>query len=130
VRAPTVTPQLQRFAAQAARNSAWVFTTLAHQSAEDLLREVYRRTRKASAPGMDGGTAAAYAAPLDENQRPLPEPLRSGRYQAAPVERIWIEQDDRRQRPISIPACEDKSGQRTEVMLLKALYEQDFRDCA
>lgn len=88
VRAPTVTPQLQRFAAQAARNSAWVFTTLAHRSAEDLLREVYRRTRKASTPDMDGGTAAAYAAPLDENQRALPEPLRSGRYQAAPVERI------------------------------------------
>jgi len=130
LRAPTVTPKLQRIAAQAARGPARVFTPLAHLIDEDFLREAYRHTRKASAPGIDGVTAAAYAAHLDENLRDLHERLRSGRYQAAPVERVWIEQADGRQRPIGTPAFEDKIVQRAVAMLLEAIYEQDFLDCS
>ena len=59
MRAPTVTPQLQRIAAQAARDPHRVFTTLAHRIDEDLLREAYRQTRKARAAGSDGVTAQA-----------------------------------------------------------------------
>ena len=57
VRSPTVTPKLQRLAAQAARDPHRVFTTLAHLIDEDFLREAYRHTSKSSAPGIDGGTA-------------------------------------------------------------------------
>jgi RNA-directed DNA polymerase len=57
LRSPTVTPKLQRIAAQAARDPDLVFTTLAHLIDEDFLREAYRRTRKSSAPGIDGVTA-------------------------------------------------------------------------
>ncbi|HEY5867369.1 MAG TPA: hypothetical protein VI542_17740 [Candidatus Tectomicrobia bacterium] len=39
MRAPTVTPPLQRIAAQAARDPDWVCTTLAHLLDEDCLRE-------------------------------------------------------------------------------------------
>ena len=95
LRSPTVTPQRQRIAAQAAHDPDWVFTTLAHLIDEDFLREAYRHTRKSSAPGIDGVTAQTYAEHLDENLRDLHERLRSGRYQAAPVERVWIgEQGD------------------------------------
>jgi len=57
LRSPTVTPKLQRIAAQAARDSARVFPPLASLIDEEVLREAYRHTSKASAPGMDGGTA-------------------------------------------------------------------------
>ena len=128
MRSPTVTPQLQRIAAQAAHDPDWVFTTLAHLIDEDFLREAYRHTRKSSAPGIDGVTAQTYAEHLDENLRDLHERLRSGRYQAAPVERVWIEKDDGGQRPIGKPAFEDKIVQRAVAMLLEAVYEQDFYD--
>ena len=130
MRSPTVTPTLQRIAAQAARDPARVFTTLAHLIDEDVLREAYRHTRKSSASGIDGVTAEAYAEHLDENLRDLHARLRSGRYQAAPVERVWIEQEDGSQRPIGKPAFEEKIVQRAVAMLLEAIDEQDCLDCS
>jgi retron-type reverse transcriptase len=67
-----------------------VFTTLAHRMDVDFLREAYQRTRKDSAPGIDGVTAEQYAEHLEENLRDLHERLRSGRYQAPPVKRHWL----------------------------------------
>ena len=128
MRSPTVTPKLQRIAAQAAHDPNRVFTTLAYLIDVDFLREAYRQTSKASAPGIDGVTAQAYAEHLDDNLRDLHERLRSGRYQAPPVERVWLEKDDGGQRPIGKPTFEDKLGQRAVAMLLEAIYEQDFCD--
>jgi len=130
LRSPTVTPKLQRIAAQAVREPDRVFTTLAHLIDVDFLREAYRRTSKASAPGIDGVTAQAYAEHLDENLHDLHERLHSGRYQAPPVERVWLEKDDGGQRPIGKPTFEDKIVQRAVAMLLEAIYEQDFYDCS
>jgi RNA-directed DNA polymerase len=79
VRAPTVTPHLQRIAAQAAREPAGGFTTLAHLRDEDFLREAYRHTKQSRAPGIDGVTAQRYAEPLDANLQDLSARLRRGR---------------------------------------------------
>ena len=73
-------------------------------------------------------TAQQYAAHLEENLRDLHDRLRSGRYQAAPVVRVWIEKEDGGQRPIGKPAFEDKIVQRAVAMVLEAIYEQDFAD--
>ena len=105
-----------------------MFTPLAHLIDEDFLREAYRQPSKVSAAGIDGVTAKAYAAHLDENRRDLHERLRSGRYQAPPVERVWLEKDDGGQRPIGRPTFEGKIVQRAVAMLLEAIYEQDFID--
>jgi RNA-directed DNA polymerase len=128
LRSPTVTPQLQRLAAQAAHDPKRVFTTLAHLIDADCLHEAYRHTSKSSAPGTDGVTAKMDAEPLEENLRDLPERLRSGRYQATPVERVGIETDDGGQRPIGKPAFEDKSVQRAGAMVREAIDEQDLYD--
>ena len=130
LRSPPVTPTLQRIAAQAAREPTRVFTTLASLIDEAFLREAYRPTSQSSAPGLAGVTAEAYAEHLDENLRALHARLRSERDQAAPVERVWIEQEDGRQRPIGKPTFEDTIGQRAGAMLLEALYEQDCLDCS
>jgi RNA-directed DNA polymerase len=128
LRSPTVTPQLQRLAAQAAHAPDRVFTTRAQLIDEDVLREAYRQTSKASAAGIDGVTAQAYAEHLDEHLQDLHERLRSGRYQAPPVERVWLEKADGGQRPIGKPTFEDKLVQRAVAMLLEAICEQDFYD--
>jgi RNA-directed DNA polymerase len=128
LRSPTVTTKLQRLAEQAPRNPERVFTNLAHLIDVDFLREAYRRTPKSSAAGIDGVTAKLYAEHLDENLHDLHDRLRSGRYQATPVMRVWIEKEDGGQRPIGKPAFEDKIVQRAVAMLLEAIYEQDFSD--
>jgi RNA-directed DNA polymerase len=128
LRSPTVTTKLQQIAEQAARDPDRVFWTLTHLIDEDFLREAYRHTSKSSAAGVEGVTAQQYAEHLDDNLRDLHERLRSGRYQAAPVERVWIEKEDGRQRPIGKPTFEDKIVQRAVAMLLEAIYEQDFYD--
>jgi group II intron reverse transcriptase/maturase len=104
------------------------FTTLAHLIDVDLLREAYRRTRKDGAPGIDGVTAHAYAEHLEANLANLYERLRRGQYRAPPVRRAYLNKEDGGQRPIGIPAFEDKMVQRAVVMLLGAIYEQDFWD--
>jgi group II intron reverse transcriptase/maturase len=105
-----------------------VFTTLAHLMDVDFLREAYQRTRKDSAPGIDGVTAEQYAEHLEENLRDLHERLRSGRYQAPPVKRHWLSKADGGQRPIGLPTFEDKIVQRAVTMLLGAIYEEDLHD--
>jgi len=105
-----------------------VVTTLAHRIDEDVLHEAYRHTSKSSAPGIAGVTAQQDAEHREENLRDLHERLRSGRYQAAPVVRVWIEKAAGGQRPIGKPAFEDKSVQRAVAMVLEAIYEQDWSD--
>lgn len=128
LRSPTVTTKLQRLAEQANHNPERVFTNLAHLIDVDFLREAYRRTSKSSAAGIDGVTAKLYAEHLDDNLHDLHDRLRRGRYQAAPVVRVWIEKEDGGQRPIGKPAFEEKIVQRAVAMLLEAIYEQDFSD--
>jgi retron-type reverse transcriptase len=44
------------------------------------------------------------------------------------VERVWVEKDAGSDRPIGKPTFEDKIVQRAVVMLLEAIYEQDYYD--
>jgi RNA-directed DNA polymerase len=127
-RSPIVSTKLQAIAEQAIAYPEMVFTTLAHHIDVEWLREAYRLTNKSSAAGVDGVTATEYAANLEENLQALHERLKSGQYKAPPVERVWLDKEDGRKRPIGKPTFEDKIVQRAVVMLLEAIYEQDFYD--
>jgi group II intron reverse transcriptase/maturase len=127
-RSPTISTKLQAIAKQAIDYPAMVFTTLAHHIDVEWLREAYRLTNKSSAAGIDGVTATEYEANLEANLQDLQARLQSGRYQAPPVERVWLDKEDGRKRPIGKPTFEDKIVQRAVVMLLEAIYEQDFYD--
>ena len=127
----TVSTRLQRIAELARRAPRLALTTLAHHMDMDWMREAFRRTRKDGAIGADGQTAADYAAHLEDNLRSLLERAKSGTYQAPPVRRVHIPKGTGREtRPIGIPTFEDKVLQRAVVMLLEAVYEQDFSDCS
>src|SRR4030095_2333713 len=123
---PTVSMKLQRIAQQAKHYTAMVFNNVLHLIDQEFLLEAYRQTRKNSAPGMDQATAQQYAEDLDDNLRGRREQLRDKRYVAPPVERVWIEKDDGKQRPIGKPCFEDKIVQRAVVMILEAIFDQDF----
>jgi RNA-directed DNA polymerase len=123
-----VSTKLQRIAEQAVNEPNKVFTSLMYLVDEDFLKEAYQHVRKDAAPGLDGVTAQQYGENLEENLQNLFEQMRTGRYRAPAVKRIWIEKEDGRKRPIGIPEIEDKIVQRAVSMLLGAVYEQEFYD--
>jgi group II intron reverse transcriptase/maturase len=107
------------------------FTSLAHHIDLRLLYEAYQRTRKDGAVGVDGQTAADYAVNLMANLQGLLDRAKSGTYRAPPVRRVHIPKGiGNETRPIGIPTFEDKVLQRAVVMVLEAVYEQDFLDCS
>ena len=128
LRSQTISTELQQIAQQAADYPDSIFTTLAHRIDILFLREAYRRTRKKGAPGVDKITAKEYAENLEENLSDLYTRLKEGRYSAPPVMRVWIKKEDGKERPIGIPAFEDKIVQRAVEMLLSSIYEQMFYD--
>ena len=127
----SISTQLQRIAELARQSPEMVFTTLAHHIDIEFLLEACRRTRKDGAVGVDGQTARDFAENLEENLLSLLDRFKSGSYRAPPVRRVLIPKDDgKSQRPIGIPTFEDKALQRAVVMVLEAVYEQDFLDCS
>jgi len=124
----TVSLKLRQLSEQAREHPERVFTTLHHLIDVDFLREAFDRTNKKAAAGIDKVTAAEYAANLEENLKDLYRRYKTGDYVAPPVKRVWIEKEDKSQRPIGIPAFEDKILQRAVAMLLGAIYEMDFYD--
>ncbi len=121
----------QRIAELAKQAPELSFTTLAHHITIDWLHEAYRRTRRDGAVGVDGQTAADYAANLQDNLQGLLDRAKSGTYRAPPVRRVYIPKGTGPdKRPIGIPTFEDKVLQRAVVMVLEPLYEQDFLDCS
>jgi len=128
LRSQTISTELQQIAQQTADYPDSIFTTLAHRIDILFLREAYRRTRKKGAPGVDKITAKEYAENLEEKLSDLYTRLKEGRYSAPPVMRVWIKKEDGKERPIGIPAFEDKIVQRAVEMLLSSIYEQMFYD--
>jgi group II intron reverse transcriptase/maturase len=94
------------------------------------LYEAFKSLRKDASAGADGVTYREYEQQAMESIHKLHERLRAGTYRAQPLRRIYIEKEDGRQRPISIPSLEDKIVQRATATLLNAIYEQDFLDCS
>lgn len=125
-----ISPGLRRVAEKAKEHPEWAFTNLAHHIDLELLREAYRRTRKDGAVGVDGVTSAEYAQQLEGNLQSLLDRAKSGRYHAPAVRRAYAPKGDGRQRPLGIPTFEDKVLQRAAVMVLEAVYEQDFIPCS
>jgi group II intron reverse transcriptase/maturase len=106
------------------------FTSLNHYLDYEWLYYAFEQTRKDGATGVDGQTAAEYAANLEQNLRSLIERIKLGSYQAPPTRRHYIPKSDGTQRGLGIPCFEDKVAQRAIVMLLEPIYEQEFMDCS
>src|SRR5262249_45383950 len=88
---------------------------------------VYERTPARESTGSPTNSTGPTP---EENIRQLHQRLKEGQYQVQPLRRVYIPKEDGKQRPISIPALEDKLVQKVAVDLLNAIYEQDFLGCS
>jgi group II intron reverse transcriptase/maturase len=125
-----VSTKLQRIAELARKAPQMAIRTLAHHIDVEFLHVAYQQTRKDGAVGVDDQTAADYAVNLEGNLRSLLDRFKSGAYYAPPVRRVEIPKGDGTTRPLGIPTFEDKVLQRAVVMVLNAVYEQDFLPCS
>jgi RNA-directed DNA polymerase len=118
---------LERVRQAAGRDRKLRFTALLHHIYQpDALRAAYLSLKREAAPGVDGETWRHYGETLEEHLQDLADRLKRGGYRAKPVRRVYISKEDGRQRPLGVPALEDKIVQRATVEVLNAIYETDF----
>lgn len=91
-----------------------------------LLQRCWHDLNKRAASGVDEVTAQAYEQDLTANLEALAERLKTKRYRAKLVRRCYIPKGNGGERPLGIPALEDKLVQLACAKLLGAIYEQDF----
>jgi group II intron reverse transcriptase/maturase len=108
----------------------YVFKGLYALINEEFLHDSWRMIRKDAAYGVDRVSAKEYEQNLDDNIRNLVERLKRNFYHAKLVKRQYIPKPDGRQRPLGIPATEDKLLQLAVTRILQAIYEQDFLPCS
>jgi retron-type reverse transcriptase len=125
---PTVSTKLAELVARARREAR--LTNVVQFVDEELLRLAFRSLRKQAAPGVDGQSYADYAVNLDQKVRELHTRLKSGRYQAPVIRRVYIPKPNGRRRPIGISTIEDRVVQKAVAWVLGAVFEQDFLECS
>ncbi len=106
------------------------FTSLAHLLNERFLEYCYHRLGRDRASGIDGVTWQEYGENLEENLKGLVTRLKTKRYRPLPARRVYIPKDEHSQRPLGLPALEDKIVQKGIALILEAIYEADFLDCS
>jgi len=112
---------------EAARKSRKTrFTALMHHIDVEALRRVFNRQRRNASAGVDGVTVEEYGGNLEANLKRLCDRVHSGSYRPQPVRRAYVPKADGTQRPIGIPALEDKIVQGGVSEVLSAIYEVDF----
>lgn len=91
-----------------------------------LLLECWDGLNKKAASGVDQVTAEAYEQDLIANIQDLAGRLKTKRYRAKLVRRCYIPKESGGERPLGIPALEDKLVQLACAKILNAIYEADF----
>ena len=102
------------------------FTGLLHHINVDTLRTAFYALKRKAAPGVDGVTWQDYEAQLEPRLADLHGRVHRGAYRPQPSRRTYIPKADGRQRPLAVAALEDKIVQGACVMVLSAIYEEDF----
>ena len=124
-----VATKLQRIAEKAHSDSGCKFTSLFHLMNAGMLRECFGQLRNDAAAGIDKVTKKEDGVNLEENLTALVEKLHRMSYIPLPVRRVYIPKPgSSKERPLGIPALEDKLVQAGLARILSAIYEQDFID--
>jgi RNA-directed DNA polymerase len=115
---------------RATEDSRFKFTSLAHLLNEESLKESFYMLKKNKAPGVDGITYEEYEKYLTTNIQKLVKRMKAGKYYPQPVRRSYIPKDEGKERPLGIPALEDKIVQMGVTRILNAIFEPNFLDCS
>lgn len=110
----------------ARRDKRTRFTALLHHVDVAALERAFRRVKRKAAPGADGETVESYEEDLQGRLRDLCDRVHRGGYRPQPVRRVYIPKAGGGQRPIGVPALEDKVVQGAVAEVLSAIYEADF----
>jgi len=121
-----VTQALGRLRQAAKQRKKERFTALLHHVNPDSLRQAFLARKRDAAPGVDGMTWREYEAELEPRLADLHGRIHRGAYRPRPSRRTYIPKADGRERPLAIAALEDKIVQGATVMVLNAIYEEDF----
>jgi len=123
----TPPPNLARVNAVAHRADQTQFTALLHHVDRVALERAFWRQKRQASAGVDGITVEMYEMDLETNLQDLHARIHTGRYRPQPVRRVYIPKADGGQRPLGVPALEDKIVQGAVAELLSTIYEVDFR---
>src|SRR5712664_2972287 len=121
-----VTQALGRVREAARQRKKERFTALLHHVNPDTLLVAFYALKRKAAPGVDGVTWVDYEADLEPRLADLHARVHRGAYRPLPSRRTYIPKADGKQRPLAIAALEDKIVQGAAVMVLNAIYEEDF----
>src|SRR5262249_47515583 len=125
----TMSTALSRLSELAKADTTTRFLSRAHLLTPAALMAAFEGLRKDASPGVDEVTYREYEQHGWGNIPTLHHRLVSHQYRAQPVRRVYIPKEDGKERPISIPALEDKIVQKATTVL-NAIYEQDFLPCS
>ena len=121
-----VTQALDRLRQAAKQRKKERFTALLHHVNPDSLRQAFLALKRDAAPGVDGMTWREDEAELEPRLADLHGRIHRGAYRPQPSRRTYIPKADGCERPLAIAALEDKIVQGATVMVLNAIYEEDF----
>jgi len=117
---------LMRVNEAARRDRKARFTALLHHVDVWALLRAFQRLKRGASPGVEGETVAHYEQDVWANLNDLCQRIHTGRYRPQPVRRVFIPKADGGQRPLGVPALEDKLVQGAVAEVLSAIYEVDF----
>lgn len=100
--------------------------TLMNRVNAESIKEEHRKQVKGKAAGIDGITKEQYDAKLEENVNGLIERMKKFSYRPLPVRRTYIPKLTGGERPLGIPAYEDKLVQAVMSNILSDVYEERF----
>ena len=121
---------LREIASKAKTHKQHRFSDLYRFLDAEFLLYCWGDLNKSAASGVDEVTAVQYAEDLHGNLQALAQRLKAKHYRAKRVRRVYIPKANGNQRPLGIPALEDKLVQLACAKLLTAIYEQDFLACS
>src|SRR3974377_1011943 len=122
----SVSQALERVRNAARQRKKEKFTALLHHISVETLELAFYALKRRAAPGVDGVTWQEYEADLVRRLIDLHGRIHRGAYRPQPSRRTYIPKADGRQRPLAIAALEDKIVQGATVLVLNAIYEEDF----
>ncbi len=88
----------------------------------------WKDLNKNAASGVDKVTAVDYEENLLDNVQILVNRLKTRKYRAKLIRRCYIPKENGKERPLGIPALEDRLLQLACAKLLSAIFEADFLD--
>jgi retron-type reverse transcriptase len=122
----SVTRALERVRQRAREKGKEKLTALLHHINPATLKLAFYALKRDASPGVDGLTWKEYEQNLEARLEELHGRIHRGAYRPQPARRTYIPKADGSQRPLAIAALEDKIVQGATVMVLNAIYEEDF----